>query len=193
MKSFPVSHFNDARLREAVPTRRLPRPQVTAATVLQTVNLRPAGNTVTITTLADNPFDDSRPVSVRTQQSGGMARPEGNQMSRSLLHAYLPGLGAEPGTVVSAPATQPPGAMDFLATAAGSAAAMYQQQQAIKLAQAQAAVEQARAQAVAAQWQNPLMAMKQRSSITVPLLIVAGGALLAAGAIFLARRNKKRR
>lgn len=189
MKSFPVSHFNDSRLREAVPTRRLPRPQVTAATVLQTVNLRPAGNTVTITTLADNPFDDSRPVSVRTQQSGGMARPEGSQVSSSLLHAYLPGLGAEPGTVVTAPATKPPGTLDFLATAAGSAAAMYQQQQAIKLAQAQGEIERARAQA--AQWQNPLMAMKQRSSITMPLLIVAGGALLAAGAIFLARRKKR--
>ncbi len=190
MRATPVIHEADFRL-VGPPATRLPRPQVQKDAVLQTVSLKPMGNTVAVTTLADNPFAGGRPVSVRTQQSGGMASPDRSQMSSTLLHAYLPGLGDESAPVVATPAAKPAGALDFLATAAGTAASVYQQQQAIKLAQAQA--DLAKQQAIAAQWSNPLLAMQQRSSITIPLLIVAGAALFTGGAIWLSRKGKKSR
>lgn len=190
MRAIPAIHEADFRLT-GPPVSRLPTTNVQKDAVLQTINLKPAGNTVTITTLADNPFEGGRAVSVRTQQSGGMARAAGSQVSRTLLHAYLPGLGADAVPVVATPAAKPAGALDFLATAAGTAASVYQQQQQLKLTQAQ--VDLAKQQALIAQWSNPLTAMGQRSSITIPLLIVAGGALLTAGAIFLSRKGKSKR
>lgn len=190
MRAMPVIHEADFRLK-GPPVTRMPRSHVTKATVLQTVSLKPMGNTVSVTTLAENPFAGGRAVSVRTQASGGMASPDSSQMSRRLLHSYLPGLGAEPGTVVAATPAKPAGVLDFLSTAAGGAASMYQQQQNIKLAQAQADVERQRA--LAAQWSNPMTAMATRSSITIPLLIVAAGALVTAGAIFLTRRGKSKK
>jgi hypothetical protein len=63
----------------------LPVPQVQKAFVRQQVNLRPAGNTVTITTLADNPFESLAGISVVTQASGGMAKPDRMQQSKGLL------------------------------------------------------------------------------------------------------------
>lgn len=63
----------------------LPIPQVQKAMVRQAINLRPAGNTVTVTTLADNPFESLAGVSVVTQASGGMARPDRTQQSKGLL------------------------------------------------------------------------------------------------------------
>jgi hypothetical protein len=190
MRATPVIHEADFRLLTPQ-VSKVPRTHVQKDAVLQTVSLKPQGNTVSVTTLSDNPFEGGRPISVRTQQSGGMARPDQSQMSRSLLHSYMPGLGADSVPAVQASAAKPAGALDFLATAAGTAASVYQQQQAIKLAEAQAKIAQQNA--IAAQWSNPLNAMQQRSSITVPLLIVAGGALLTAGAIWLSRRGKKSR
>lgn len=187
MRATPVIHEADFTLTGPRNTR-LPRPQVQKATVLQTVNLKPMGNTVSVTTLADNPFAGGRPVSVRTQASGGMARPDESQMSRRLLHSYLPGLGADAPTVVAAPQQKPAGVLDILATAGGAGLNVYQQQQDIKLAQAQAEIERQRA--LQAQWSNPTAAMKTRSNITVPLLIVGGGALLTAAAIFFTRKGK---
>ena len=190
MRATPIIHEADFRLLTPQ-VSKLPRTHVRKDAVLQTVNLRPAGNTVTLTTLADNPFAGGRPISVRTQQSGGMAMPDESQKSRGLLHSYMPGLGADAVPAVQTSAAKPAGAMDFLATAAGTAAQFYQQQQAIKLAEAQAKIAQQNA--IAAQWANPLNAMRQRSNITMPLLIVAGGALLTAGAIWFSRRGKKSR
>ena len=190
MRAMPVIHEASFRLN-GPPVTRMPRSHVTKATVLQTVSLKPMGNTVSVTTLAENPFAGGRAVSVRTQASGGMASPDSSQMSSHLLHSYLPGIGAEPGTVVAATPEKPAGVLDFLSTAAGGAASMYQQQQNIKLAQAQAEVERQRA--LQAQWSNPMTAMATRSSITIPLLIVAGGALLTAGAIFFTRRGKSKK
>lgn len=63
----------------------LPIPSVQKAVVRQTVNLRPAGNTVTVTTLADNPFESLAGISVVTQASGGMAKPDPMQQSKGLL------------------------------------------------------------------------------------------------------------
>jgi hypothetical protein len=190
MRALPVIHEADFKLT-GPPVSRLPRSHVQKATVLQTVNLKPMGNTVSVTTLADNPFAGGRPVSVRTQASGGMANPDPSQMSRRLLHSHLPGLGADSPTIVATSPQKPAGTLDFLSTAAGAAATMYQQQQNIKLAQVQADVERQRA--LQAQWTNPMAAMGARSSITVPLLIVAGGALLTIGVIFLSRKGKGRR
>lgn len=190
MRASPVIHEADFRLM-GPPTARLPRPHVQKDTVLQTISLKPAGNTVSITTLAENPFDGGRAVSVRTQQSGGMAHADDSQVSRTLLHAYLPGLGAEAAPVVSTPATKPPGVLDILATAGGAATNIYTQQQAIKLAEQQAKIAQA--EALRAQYSNPMAAMQQRSSITIPLLIVGGGALLTAAAIYFSRRGGSRR
>jgi len=189
MRAQPVIHEADFRLK-GPPITRLPRTHVQKATVLQTVNLKPFGNTVSVTTLADNPFAGGRAVSVRTQASGGMARPDESQMSRRLLHSYLPGLGADAPTVVATSPQKPAGVLDILATAGGAGLNIYQQQQDIKLAQQQAEIE--RQKALQAQWANPMTAMAQRSSITIPLLIVAGGALLTAGAIFFSRKGKKK-
>lgn len=190
MRASPVIHEADFRL-VGPPTTRLPRSHVKKDAVLQTVNLKPAGNTVTVTTLSDNPFEGGRAVSVRTQQSGGMAQADQSQVSRTLLHSYLPGLGAESAPVVATPAAKPAGALDILATAGSVATDLYAQRQAIELAKQQAEI--ARQQALAAQWSNPGAAMMQRSSITLPLLIIAGGALLTAGAIFLSRKGGRRR
>ncbi len=171
---------------------RLPTPQVQKALVRQVVNLRPQGNTITVTTREQNPFSVSRPISVQTQLSGGMARPDPQMQSRALLHEYIPGLGAD-----TAPAATPikqPGALDFLTTAAGTAADLYAQRQTTMAAQAQAnaAIAQARSDALRAQLSNPFAAMQQRSSITIPLLIVAGGAALVAGVLILRKRKARR-
>lgn len=193
MRASPVIHEADFRLM-GPPTARLPRPYVQKDAVLQTISLKPAGNTVAITTLAENPFDGGRAISVRTQQSGGMAHADGSQVSRTLLHAYLPGLGADAAPVVATPASKPAGALDFLGTATGAAKQLYEQEQAIKLAEQQAKIAQS--QALIAQYSNPMVAMGQRKSITIPLLIVGGGALLTAAAIFFSRRkggSKRRR
>jgi len=186
MRASPVIHEASFRLL-GPPASKLPRTHVQKDAVLQTINLKPAGNTVAVTTLSDNPFEGGRMVSVRTQQSGGMARPDQSQVSRTLLHAYLPGLGAESAPVVATTAAKPAGALDFLATAGAAATDLYAQQQAIKLAEAQAKIAQANA--AAAQWANPMNAMKQHSSLTLPLLIIGGGALVTAGVIWLSRRK----
>lgn len=190
MRATPVIHEADFRLL-GPPATKLPRTHVQKDAVLQTISLKPAGNTVAVTTLSENPFEGGRSISVRTQQSGGMARPDQSQVSRTLLHSYMPGLGDAAVPVVATPAAKPAGALDFLATAAGTAASVYQQQQALQLAQTNAKI--AASNALAAQYANPLLAMQQRSSITIPLLIVAGGALLTAGAIWLSRKGKKSR
>jgi hypothetical protein len=53
----------------------LPTPQVTKLVARQKLDMRPDGNTVAITTPADNPFIMKRPVEIHTQASGGMAPP----------------------------------------------------------------------------------------------------------------------
>ena len=190
MRALPLRAANASPMRYTR-ANRLPTPQVQKALVRQVVNLRPQGNTITVTTREQNPFAASRPISVVTQASGGMARPDPQQQSRRLLHEYIPGLGAD---VPAAVPVKQPGALDFLTTAAGTAADLYAQRQQTMAAQAQAnaAIAQARSDALRAQLANPFTAMQQRSSITIPLLIVAGGAALVAGVLILRKRKARR-
>ena len=175
---------------------RLPTPQVSKAIVQQPVNLRPAGNTVAVTTLADNPFEGPKRVTVVTQASGGMAKPDRMMQSRRLMHTHLADLGEGP-TPVGVPA-QPAGALDFISSSINTAASLVSARQQAQIAAANAAAAQAQAQAAQAQsagaafWagmQNPGAAMAKRSSITVPLLVVAG--LASVGALVLFLRRKK--
>ncbi len=71
----------------------LPTPVVQAAIVEQAVDLKPAGNTIAIKTVADNPFESNNRVSIVTQASGGMSPPPASMTSRGILHSFLPGLG----------------------------------------------------------------------------------------------------
>lgn len=73
--------------------RRMPRAQVQTMMVRQPVSLKPMGNTVAMTVPAEMPFV-GRNITVQTQVSGGMARPDRSQMSRRLRGTFS-GLGAE--------------------------------------------------------------------------------------------------
>lgn len=73
--------------------RALPTPIVQSAIVEQTVDLKPAGNTVAIKTVADNPFESNNKVKIVTQASGGMSPAPASMTSRGILHSFLPGLG----------------------------------------------------------------------------------------------------
>ncbi len=186
-------------IRNSRPVVRLPTPVVQQAVVQQPVNLKPYGNTVAVTTLADNPFEGNRRVSVVTQASGGMTKPDLRQQSRRLMHDMLPGLGDGPTTVVAAPPAKPAGAMDFLSTALNTGTQLYAAQQAQQVAAAQARAAQAQAAADIASAQNaaawgalsrPGANMAAHKGITVPLLIVGGAALAIAG-FFYFRKGRK--
>lgn len=58
------------------------RPVVVNRNRLEQVDLQPYGNTISVETLADNPFEDERDVVVCTQMSGGLAGPDPRQTSR---------------------------------------------------------------------------------------------------------------
>lgn len=77
----------------SVKTRVMPTPQVQKTMVMQPVNLRPLGNTVSMTVPADNPFAGGRRISVHTQVSGGMAQADPTQRSRQIN--MFNGLGGE--------------------------------------------------------------------------------------------------
>ncbi len=64
--------------------RNMPRGMVQQAFVRQPVSLRPAGNTVAMTVRSENPFEGGRNITVVTQASGGMAKPDPKMQSRSL-------------------------------------------------------------------------------------------------------------
>ncbi len=67
------------------PVKKLPTPVAKKAIVSQPVNLKPMGNTVAITTKAQNPFTQKKGLVVRTQQSGGMASAPAFWQSKGLL------------------------------------------------------------------------------------------------------------
>ena len=73
--------------------RALPTPVVQSAIVKQVVDLKPAGNTVAIQTIADNPFEGRKRVSVVTQASGGMSPAPVSMQSKRLVHQRMSGLG----------------------------------------------------------------------------------------------------
>jgi hypothetical protein len=73
----------------------MPTPKIQKAVVVQPVNLRPLGNTVSMTVPADNPFVGGRRVSIHTQVSGGMAQADPTQRSRRAFVPGFSGLGGE--------------------------------------------------------------------------------------------------
>jgi hypothetical protein len=77
--------------------RPMSKPVVQTAVTPHPVDLRPAGNTVALTAPSDNPFDQNRPITVKTQASGGgSVAPNG---SRSLMTKHIPGVGESPNAV----------------------------------------------------------------------------------------------
>jgi hypothetical protein len=62
--------------------------------VSQPVNLRPLGNTISLSVPAEMPFLGGR-ISVVTQASGGMAKPDRRMMSKRLRSPGFSGLGGE--------------------------------------------------------------------------------------------------
>lgn len=174
--------------------RRLPTPQVKTAIVQQAVDLKPAGATVAITTISDNPYEARQPVRVVTQASGGMAaaapppRP-----SRGLMHSFLPGLGETKTAEVSEDTVnwKKEGANAF-----SSVLSTFGTREERKLAEQQARIREADARIAATRSAGSvvrrgildtsidLFGMK----VNVPMLL-AGGGLLA----FALMRRKKRK
>jgi hypothetical protein len=66
---------------------------VEQAVVRQTIDLKPAGNTVALTTSADNPFASDREVVIVTQSGSGMAPVPASMQSTGIMHRMLPGVG----------------------------------------------------------------------------------------------------
>lgn len=95
MQSFPISRNQSTPIR-SVRTAVMPSPQVQKAVVVQPVNLRPLGNTVSMTVPQENPFAGGRRISIHTQVSGGMAQADPSQRSRRSFIPGFSGLGADP-------------------------------------------------------------------------------------------------
>jgi hypothetical protein len=225
-------------------TNVLPTPQVQRTLVMQPVNLKPMGNTVSLTVPADNPFAGGRRVSIHTQVSGGMAQADPSQRSRRIESRFLPmsGLGAAPVTYdevfnwyasidpdgkagkpitpekeaywrqqVQADADKKEAAAsaksaatwskvgDIFSTTVGAASNITSQLTQAKIAaanaaaaQAQADIERTRSSAFASRLTDVSQygaGMAANKKITIPLLIIGGGAL--AVALFLFLRKKK--
>jgi hypothetical protein len=64
----------------------LPRPFVDRSYRTEAVDLQPYGNTISVTTGSDNPYERDQPVEIVTQQSGGMAGPDPRQRSKRVMH-----------------------------------------------------------------------------------------------------------
>lgn len=85
---------NSATALRSVPTRNMATPRVVKNVVRQPVNLRPMGNTVSMTVPAQMPFLGAE-ITVVTQASGGMAKPDSRMMSRRLRSPGFLGLSGE--------------------------------------------------------------------------------------------------
>src|SRR5690606_25558987 len=112
-----------------VPTTRLPTPKVRQAVGVQPINLRPYGNTVAVTSLADNPFEGRHRMSAVTQASGGSAKPDPRMQSRRLMHDYRPRIGEY---AVATP-VKPAGVLDFLSTVTTQAGTVLSQREQAKI------------------------------------------------------------
>jgi hypothetical protein len=225
------------------PARTLPRPQVQRTLVTQPVNLRPLGNTVSMTVPAEMPFL-SRNVTVVTQASGGMAKPDPRMTTRP---QFLPmnGLGADVSAdeitawyraydaegaagkaitpekevywrgVISQDKDKKAAAssastsaainkgLDIFTTTLTAGANVASDMQKAKIAaanaqalKAQTEIERIRSQSFSqdlmSRFTDPAKAaeaMGQRKGITIPLLIIGGGALAVALFLFLKKKN----
>jgi hypothetical protein len=179
--------------------RALPQPVVQSAIVRQKVDLKPAGNTIAITTASDNPFEGSRPVSVVTQASGGMSPAPRSMQSRRLVHTDMRGLG-ETATKVGEPATGST-VTNFLSTVAGGFNQYTQTQiaeQERKAAEAAARAQEWKARAAIEQSQTDRILYGVRAAsdatsttlfgVKVNWVLLAVGGLAIGGALML--RNK---
>jgi hypothetical protein len=180
--------------------RALPTPTVRSMVVRQAVDLRPAGNTIAIRTVSDNPFEDSRSVSVVTQASGGMSSAPASMTSKGILHSMLPGLGE----TATAEVTKDQGAVNqaltFLTSATEDVTGAIAQRYGARAAAAEAQARQAEAQASQARSQADLAMAKMRQGVmatsadiggvkvNIPLILLGVG--LLGGAYFLSKRSK---
>jgi hypothetical protein len=181
----------------------------------EAVNLQPYGNTVSITTDSDNPFEDARPVDVYTQLSGGMAPPDAAQRSRKIHtkptvrsvvkggvvptivvneashRGFIPGMGEDPST-----ASTIADALTQATTAAGNVLTADYAAQAAK-----AAADKAASDAKAAQTQLTMSqllnkgatAVGEHKAISIPLLVVGVGAAVTALVLYMNSGKKKKR
>ena len=178
-------------MRQAIPIvsalapRRLPTPVVNTLHAQEPVDLRPMGNTVAVTTTAQNPFTQPAVVTVRTQASGGMAPVPESMASRGLVGRFLPGLGQDPNTTnQGTPATEKTSGWTGLLTAGQSVADVLTAQAQAQTAQAQAAAEQARADAARAGG-GPMLVE------TLPKGLMLGGLALLGVVGFMMMKSKK--
>ncbi|NEN87969.1 MAG: LPXTG cell wall anchor domain-containing protein [Okeania sp. SIO3H1] len=183
----------------------LPTPQVKTNIVKQTVDLKPAGNTVAIKTVADNPFEGGSAVSVVTQASGGMSPAPASMQSKGIMHSFMPGLG-DTNTVEK---SQEPGAGTILTSAITAAGDVFAQRTQAQIAEQKR--RESEAQARAQEWKSRADMERSRTdrilaaggravdatSFTVPgtgfkvnWLLLGVGALAIGGAVMLKRRKK---
>jgi hypothetical protein len=202
MKAIPIRSVGGAN--------KLPTPTVNTLHAQEPVDLNPAGNTVSITTTAQNPFTQGRPVSVTTQASGGMAKAPGSMQSSRLLHSFIPGIGENPNAAnQGTPMLAGLGANGTVSTVATAttdianaikegAIAPYQAEIAAneakaEVARAQAAGDMARAQEAAARYEMLIAAMGGAGGarkLSTGLLV--GGVALLGIAGYMMTRNKKK-
>ena len=64
----------------------LPKPYVDHSYRTEPVDLQPYGNTISVTSVSDNPFEDDQEAEIFTQQSGGMAGPDPRMRSKRVMH-----------------------------------------------------------------------------------------------------------
>jgi hypothetical protein len=219
-----------------VATKVMPTPVVSKMVVAQPVNLRPLGNTVSMTVPNENPFTAGRPIQVLTQASGGMAKPDPQMTSRA---RFVPGLGGaledaaygyfnqydaqasgmtraqydadagkrqywenyakqqNPNLVPKSTDWSKVG--DIFTTTVGAASQVTSDMMKARIAaanaqaaQAQAQIERTRQEAFTqrltdvSKYGEGMAAQKQ---ITIPLLIIAGGALAVAAFLFLKKKK----
>lgn len=214
----------------------LATPKVVKTFVNQPVHLRPQGNTIALSVPAEMPFL-TRNLTVVTQASGGMAKPDARNTSKRIRWGGQAGLGGEledkayslfnqydkdaasmdrstfdansakrsywEGEAKKSMPAQGPSAWskagDIFATTANTGLNVFSQINAAKIAASNAAAAQAQADiaktASAAGWARATdvsqygAGMAARKSITVPLLIIGGGALAVALFLFLRKKS----
>lgn len=176
--------------------RRLPTGRVITNVVQQEVDLRPPGNTIAVTTLADNPFEENAAVEVVTQASSGGYEVPANMRSHHLLHSYLPGLGEgemDAANAVKESANTAPGFLDFLTTAATKTGEVLTAREARKAAEAGVQPTSAPTTVLSPSGQ-PITVIPQRGGgMSTTMLVIGGVALVGLGAFFLMGRKGKRK
>jgi len=184
--------------------RRMPTPSVQQKVVNQKVDLKPQGNTVSVTASSDNPFERKNQVQIHTQASGGYPGVPESMQSRGIQHDMLPGMGEDPQKTVAD--SGEPGVVENLLTTAKDFGLAREnrklQEQEAKKAQAEARAAAAKAEADIARSRvdelRATMASGIRNTsvdtglgfkVNVPLIL--GGAALLGVAYMMSKKNKK--